>query len=47
MFGSGVFLGGSYMFRLKPMGEYARILAGVVSVRLPRLAVVIEKQFCN
>ena len=47
VFGSSVYLGLSYTFRLKPMGEYTRIVAGVVNVRMPRLAAVLERRFCD
>ena len=43
--GAGVFFGLAYAFRLKPMGEYARMGAGVVKGRWPRLAGVLERRF--
>ena len=47
LFGSSVFLGLSYVFRLKPMGEYARMVAGVINNCMPRLAVTLESRFCD
>lgn len=47
VFGIGSFFGLSYAFRLKPMGEYARTVAGMVNVRMPRLAAALERSFCN
>ena len=43
--GAGVFFGLAYMFRLKPMGEYARMGAVVVRGRYPRIAVALERRF--
>ena len=43
--GTIVFFGLSYRFRLKPMSEYARMLAVVAKGRFPRVARVIENRF--
>ena len=43
--GAGVFFGLAYVFRLNPMGEYARILTGAVKGRWPRIADVLERRF--
>ena len=43
--GAAVFFGFAYVFRLKPMGEYARMMAGVVKGRWPRIAGVLERRF--
>lgn len=45
VFGASVFLGLAYVFRLRPMGEYARMGAVVVRGRYPRLAVALERRF--
>ena len=45
IFGAGVFFGLAYRFRLKPMGEYARMGAVVVRGRHPRIAVALERRF--
>ena len=43
--GSATFFGLAYLFRLNPMGEYARMLAAVAKGRFPRVARVIENRF--
>ena len=43
--GAGIFFGLAYLFRLNPMGEYARMLAAVAKGRFPRMARAIEKRF--
>ena len=45
--GAGVFFGLAYLFKLNPMGEYARMFAGVVKGRFPKVAVVIERRFMD
>ena len=45
IFGAGVFFGLAYIFRLKPMGEYARMGAVVIRGKSPRLAAVLESRF--
>ena len=45
VFGAVVFFGLAYVFRLKPMGEYVRMMAGVVKGRWPRIAGVMERRF--
>jgi len=45
LFGLTVFFVLSYMLRLNPMGEYARIAAIAIKSRLPRLASALEKRF--
>lgn len=47
LFGAGIFLGLSYVFRLKPMGEYARMISLAISNRMPRFAKAIERNFCD
>ena len=43
--GMMVFFGLAYIFRLKPMGEYARMVAAVVGGRFPRIARILERRF--
>ncbi len=43
--GSATFFGLAYLFRLNPMGEYARMLAAVAKGHFPRVARVIENRF--
>ena len=43
--GAGVFFALAYIFRLKPMGEYVRMVAVVVKGRSPRIAAMLEKRF--
>ena len=45
VFGAGIFFGLAYLFRLNPMGEYARMLAVVAKGRFPRMARMIENRF--
>ena len=45
VFGAGTFLGLSYVFKLNPMGEYAKITAGVIRGRFPRVANILGKKF--
>ena len=45
IFGTGVFFGLAYVFRLNPMGEYARMVAGVVKGRFPQISAVLERRF--
>ena len=45
VFGAGVYFGLAYMFRLTPMGEYARMMAGVVKGRWPIAARRLERRF--
>ncbi len=45
--GSSMFLGLSYVFQLKPMREYARIVAGMIKGHMPHLAAALEKWFCD
>ena len=43
--GASVFFTLAYIFRLNPMGEYARMLASVIRYRLPRLSKALERGF--
>lgn len=43
--GSGIFLGLAYAFRLRPMGEYARMTAVFLQGRMPTIAAVLQKRF--
>lgn len=43
--GVSVFFMLAYIFRLNPMGEYARMLAGVIQYRFPKIATVITRRF--
>ena len=45
VFGTIVYFGLAYVFRLKPMGEYARIFTVVVKDRFPNVAGTIERRF--
>ena len=45
VFGASVFLALSYWFRLNPMGEYARMAASALEVRLPKLAKALNRRF--
>ena len=47
VFGIGSFFGLSYMFRLKPLREYARVVSSAIRVRMPRLAAILERRFCD
>ena len=44
-FGFGAFFILAYVFRLKPMGEYGRMMAGVMETRFPRIAIALKKRF--
>ncbi len=46
IFGAGIFLGISYVFKLNPMGEYARMAATAIGGRFPRIARLLERRFC-
>lgn len=43
--GASVFFALAYIFRLKPMGEYARMAATAIKFRLPRVASALERRF--
>ncbi len=43
--GFSVFLGVSYVLRIKTLGEYARMAAGTLNERFPRLSSVIKRRF--
>ncbi len=45
VFGAGVFFVLAYAFRLKPLGEYARMGAGVLKGRWPRIANMLDRRF--
>ena len=45
LFGFTVFVLLAYMFRLNPMGEYARMAASALEARLPKLAKMLERRF--
>lgn len=45
--GAIVFLGLAFLFRLKPMGEYARIGSSMLRERCPKLANLIGKRFAQ
>ena len=45
IFGAGIFLGLSFVFKLNPMGEYARMVAAAIGGRLPRIARLLERRF--
>ena len=45
VFGAGIFIGLSYVFRLNPMGEYARMMATAIGGRFPRIARLLERRF--
>ena len=45
LFGTIIFIALSYIFRLNPMGEYARMAATAIKLRMPRLAGTLEKRF--
>jgi O-antigen/teichoic acid export membrane protein len=45
IFGAGIFFGLSYAFKLNPMGEYARMAAGVMKGRFPRIFAALERRF--
>ena len=45
IFGAGMFFWLAYYFRLKPMGEYARVAAVVLSGKMPKLGTLLEKRF--
>lgn len=45
--GAGVFFGLAYIFKLNPMGEYARMFADIVKGRFPKLAGVMERRFAS
>ena len=44
-FGIVVFIALSYTYRLNPMGEYARMFAGVIQYRFPKIAIFITRRF--
>ena len=44
-FGAGTFFGLSYVFKLNPMGEYARMVATAIGGRFPRIAQLLERRF--
>lgn len=44
-FGLGTFFALAWVFRLKPMGEYARLLAGFIKRRFPKIAIALEERF--
>lgn len=43
--GAGIFFALAYTFRLKPLGEYARMSASVLQCRFPKLAAMIGRRF--
>jgi O-antigen/teichoic acid export membrane protein len=43
--GLGTFFSLAYVFRLVAMGEYARMLAGLIKGRFPKVAVALERRF--
>ena len=43
--GAGTFFSLAYAFRLKPLGEYAKMAAGVVRGRCPGIAAALERRF--
>lgn len=43
--GAGIFFALAYTFRLKPLGEYARMSASVLQGRFPKLAAMIGRRF--
>ena len=45
VFGAGTFLGLAYVFRLKPLGEYARMAATVIGDRCPRVVRLLDRRF--
>ena len=45
VFGVGTFFGLSYVFRLDPMGEYARMAATAIGGKFPRIARLLERRF--
>ena len=45
VFGAGTFFGLSYVFRLDPMGEYARMAATAIGGKFPRIARLLERKF--
>ena len=45
LFGITLFFTLAYMFRLNPMGEYARMLSGVLQYRFPKTASIINRRF--
>jgi hypothetical protein len=45
MLGISVFFILSYMFRLNPMGEYAKMVAVAIGGRFPRIAKALERRF--
>ena len=45
VFGAAVFFWLSYVFRLRPLGEYARVMSSVLKTRAPCLADVLQKRF--
>ena len=45
VFGLGTFFVLAYVFRLKPMGEYARMVAIVIEGRFPKIATALERRF--
>ena len=45
VFGAGMFFALAYVFRLKPMCEYAKMTAGVLKGRWPKMAGLLERRF--
>lgn len=45
LFGITVFFALAYLFRLAPLGEYARMLGGVLQYRFPKIASAIDRRF--
>ena len=45
LFGITVFFALAYLFRLNPMGEYVRMIAGVIRCRFPSLSKALERRF--
>ena len=45
VFGMGVFFGLAYVFRLKPMCEYAMMVATIVKHKWPKIAGILERRF--
>jgi hypothetical protein len=45
LLGITVFFALAYLFRLAPLGEYARMLGGVLQYRFPKIASAIERRF--
>lgn len=45
LLGAGTFFALAFIFRLKPMGEYASMVSTAIHTRFPRIAYAIEKRF--